>query len=295
VTVATEEVGLRRFEHRRAIERCRRNPLLFVGGLIGLALVLVALLSPLIVPYPSDGGSATHPFDSLLGPSLKHWFGTDVVGRDIFSRVLLGARVSLRMAGEVLIFALGVGGAIGILAGYAGGAVDAILMRVTDVFLAFPPLLLALAFASVLHPSINNAALAIGLSWWPWYCRLARAQAASVSARPFIESSRAVGLSPVRIVIRHVVPNSLTPLVVQLSLDIGGVILTAAALSFLGLGAQDPTPDWGLMVSQGEAYFTTQWWVVTFPGAAIVLAALAFNLMGDGVRDVLDPRRVVQR
>jgi peptide/nickel transport system permease protein len=184
---------------------------------------------------------------------------------------------------------------LGIAAGYFGGIVDNVLMRITDVFLAFPALLLALALASVLSPSVKNATLAIAVTWWPWYARLARGQAASVAGRPYIESCRALAISPWRTLFRHVLPNSVTPVIVQASLDVGGVILTAAALSFLGLGAQDPTPEWGLMVSQGQPYFTTQWWLVTFPGAAILLAALAFNLVGDGLRDRLDPRRVIGR
>jgi peptide/nickel transport system permease protein len=168
-------------------------------------------------------------------------------------------------------------------------------MRITDVFLALPALLLALAFATVLKPSIGNTTLAIALTWWPWYTRLIRGQAASVAGRQYVEAARALGVSHRRILLRHVLPNSITPLIVQVSLDVSAVILTASALSFLGLGAQDPTPDWGLMVSQGQSYFTTQWWLVTFPGAAILLTAVAFNLLGDGLRDVLDPRRVPSR
>ena len=162
-------------------------------------------------------------------------------------------------------------------------------MRITDIFLAFPPLLLALAFATVLPPSLTSLTIAIAITWWPWYTRLVRGQAASVAGRPYVEACRALGIPSWRILLRHVLPNSVTPLIVQVSLDVGGVILTASALSFLGLGAQDPTPDWGLMVAEGQNYFTTQWWLVTFPGLAILLTALAFNLLGDGLRDVLDP------
>jgi peptide/nickel transport system permease protein len=239
----------------------RGNGLLWLGAAIVGALVVIAVFAPVIAPYPADAGSATHPLESFLAPSSEHWFGTDAVGRDVFSR----------------------------------GIVDNVLMRITDVFLAFPALLLALALASVLSPSVKNATLAIAVTWWPWYARLARGQAASVAGRPYIESCRALAISPWRTLFRHVLPNSVTPVIVQASLDVGGVILTAAALSFLGLGAQDPTPEWGLMVSQGQPYFTTQWWLVTFPGAAILLAALAFNLVGDGLRDRLDPRRVIGR
>ena len=195
----------------------------------------------------------------------------------------------------VLLFSCLVGIPLGIVAGYFGGVIDDVLMRITDVFLAFPALLLALAFAAVLTPSIGNTTLAIALTWWPWYTRLIRGQAASVAGRQYIEAARALGVSHRRILLRHILPNSITPLIVQVSLDVSAVILTASALSFLGLGAQDPTPDWGLMVSQGQSYFTTQWWLVTFPGAAILLTAVAFNLLGDGLRDVLDPRRVPTR
>jgi peptide/nickel transport system permease protein len=201
----------------------------------------------------------------------------------------------LRIAALVLLSSVVVGVPLGLAAGFFGGWVDAVIMRVTDIFLAFPALLLSLALAAVLTPSVGNATIAIAITWWPWYARLARGQAASVAGRPFIEACRALGVPPLRMLLRHVLPNSLTPVIVQASLDVGGIILTAAALSFLGLGAQDPTPEWGLMVSQGESYFTTQWWLVTFPGAAILLAALAFNLVGDGLREVLDPRRIQRR
>jgi peptide/nickel transport system permease protein len=273
----------------------RGNPLLVAGLVLAGALVALALLAPLIAPHPADAGSATHPLESFLPPSRHHLFGTDEVGRDLFSRVLYGARISLTIAAVVIAFSCVVGIPLGIVAGYFGGIVDNVLMRVTDIFLAFPALLLALALASVLTPSVSNATLAIAVTWWPWYARLARGQAVSIARRPYIESCRALGLAPARILFRHVLPNSVTPVIVQAPLDVGGVILTAAALSFLGLGAQDPTPEWGLLVSEGEAYFTTQWWLVTFPGAAILIAALAFNLVGDGLRDRLDPRRVTRR
>jgi peptide/nickel transport system permease protein len=273
----------------------RRNPLLLTGAAIAVVLILIALLAPVLAPHPADAGTATNPAASLLAPSWAHLFGTDQVGRDLFSRVLYGARISLRIAALVLLSSVLIGVPLGLAAGFFGGWVDAVIMRVTDVFLAFPALLLSLALAAVLTPSVGNATLAIAITWWPWYARLARGQAASVAGRPFIEGCRALGVPPMRTLVRHVLPNSLTPVIVQASLDVGGVILTAAALSFLGLGAQDPTPEWGLMVSQGQSYFTTQWWLVTFPGAAILIAALAFNLVGDGLREVLDPRRIQRR
>ncbi|HEV3402853.1 MAG TPA: ABC transporter permease [Gaiellaceae bacterium] len=292
----TEVAALPLVARRRAlVQALRHNPLLLFGAVIALALLLVVALAPVIAPYPADAGTATNPVASLLPPSWHHLFGTDAVGRDLFSRVVYGARISLRIAGLVLASSILIGVPLGLAAGYFGGWVDSVIMRITDVFLAFPALLLSLALAAVLTPSVGNATIAIAATWWPWYARLARGQAASVAGRPFMEGARALGVPPLRALLRHVLPNSITPVIVQASLDVGGIILTAAALSFLGLGAQDPTPEWGLMVSQGQSYFTTQWWLVTFPGAAILVAALAFNLLGDRLREVLDPRRIERR
>ncbi len=269
----------------------RANPLLVVGAVAAACIVVVALLAPLLAPFPGDAGTATHPFAVLHPPSAQHWFGTDNVGRDVLSRVLYGARISPLIALIVLLIAGAIGIPLGLAAGYFGGWIDEVIMRVTDIFLAFPPLLLALAFAAVLPATLTTVIVAIAISWWPWYVRLIRGQAASVTGRPYIEACRALGIPRRRIILRHILPNSITPLIVQMSLDVGGVILTASALSFLGLGPQDPIPDWGLMVSEGQAYFTTAWWAVTFPGIAILLTAFAFNLLGDGLRDLLDPKR----
>ena len=269
----------------------RANPPLVVGAVASVCIVVVALLAPLLAPFPADAGTATNPFAVLHPPSAQHWFGTDNVGRDLLSRVLYGARISPLIAFIVLLIAGAIGIPLGLAAGYFGGWLDEVIMRVTDIFLAFPPLLLALAFAAVLPATLTTVIIAIAISWWPWYVRLIRGQAASVAGRPYIEACRALGIPRRRIILRHILPNSITPLIVQMSLDVGGVILTASALSFLGLGPQDPIPDWGLMVSEGQAYFPTAWWVVTFPGIAILLTAFAFNLLGDGLRDLLDPKR----
>jgi peptide/nickel transport system permease protein len=269
----------------------RANPLIVIGGSLCALIVLAAIFAPLLAPFPGDAGTATHPFQVLEPPSARHWFGTDQVGRDILSRVVYGARVSPVVAVFVLLIACAVGIPLGVAAGYFGGWLDEAIMRVTDIFLAFPPLLLALALASVLPASLTSETIAIAATWWPWYVRLIRGQAASVAGRPYTDSARALGISRLRIIFRHVLPNAITPLIVQVSADVGGVILTASALSFLGLGPQDPTPDWGLMVSEGQAYFTTNWWLVTFPGLAILLTAFAFNVLGDGLRDLLDPKR----
>ena len=270
----------------------RRNKLLAIGGALALLIVVIGLLAPVLVRYPPDAAEQTK---TLLAPSRAHWFGTDQLGRDVFSRVVAGARVSPVIALLVLLIACVVGIPLGIAAGYFGGVIDDVIMRITDVFLAFPALLLALAIAAVLPPSLGSVTFAVAVTWWPWYTRLIRGQAASVAGRPYVEGARAAGVSHTRILFRHVLPNSVTPLIVQVSLDVSAVILTVSALSFLGLGAQDPTPEWGLMVNQGQQYFQTQWWMVTFPGIAILLTAVAFNLLGDGLRDVLDPRRVPTR
>jgi peptide/nickel transport system permease protein len=275
--------------------RLAASPLLTFGAAVSVLIVAVAVLAPLIAPFPGDASAATHPFAVLHAPSAHHWFGTDQVGRDILSRVIYGARVSPLIAIAVIAIACAVGIPLGIAAGYFGGWLDDVIMRITDIFLAFPALLLALALASVLPASLTSLTIAIAATWWPWYARLIRGQAASVAGRPFVESCRALGLSRRRIIFRHILPNAVTPLIVQISLDVGGVILTASALSFLGLGAQDPTPDWGLMVAEGQSYFTSDWWVVTFPGLAILITAFAFNLLGDGLRDLLDPRRTFLR
>ena len=273
----------------------RRNPTLVAGGIVLGLIVLVAILAPWIAPYPNDAGNATHPFQVLAPPSSSHPFGTDLVGRDLLSRVMFGARISLRLVVEVLVIAGLIGIPLGLVAGYFGGRIDQVIMRITDVFLAFPALLLSLAIAFVLTPSVQNMTIAIAVTWWPWYTRLVRGEAASVTTRPYIESCRVLGVAPWRVLLRHVLPNSMTPVLVQMSLDAGGILLTAASISFLGLGAQDPTPEWGLMVSQGAQYFSTQWWFVTFAGVSILLTAMAFNMIGDGVRELLDPKRVISR
>ncbi|TQS24717.1 ABC transporter permease [Microbispora sp. KK1-11] len=276
-----------------ALTTFRRTPLRRLAGVDRLAVagavllgvvVLAALLAPWIAPYPEDGGSATHPLEALLPPSGAHWFGTDQVGRDVLSRVLFGARTSLLIAVAVLAVSGVAGVVLGVVAGYAGGWARDVIMRVTDVFLAFPALLLSLALAVVLQPSVTTVIVAIAVTWWPWYARLTASVATSVATRGFVDSARCLGVPAPLIVLRHVLPNSLTPVLVQLSLDGGGVILTAAALSYLGLGAHEPTSEWGLMVQQGQSLFTTDWWVVTFPGLAILVTAFSFNVLGEGLR-----------
>jgi peptide/nickel transport system permease protein len=288
--VVTGDEVARRSRAARAGAFARANPLLALGGFMVLVVAVVAVFAPLIAPHPGDAGTATNPLEIFRHPSWSHPFGTDQVGRDVFSRVVYGARISPVIAVAVVAISALIGVTLGLIAGFAGGIVDEVLMRVTDVFLAVPALLLALALAAVLHPSTEGTIIAITVSWWPWYARLARGEAASVSRRRYVETGRVLGLSRRRLLLYHVLPNATTPVLVQASLDFGGVLLTAASLSFLGLGPQDPTPEWGLMISEGRDYFQTQWWLVTFPGLAILFTALAFNLLGDGLRDRFDPR-----
>ncbi|MGD8485081.1 MAG: ABC transporter permease [Chloroflexota bacterium] len=278
-----------------ALRYVRRHPGLVVSMGIVVLVVGAALLAPLIAPFPEDAGTATNMLATLLPPGGEHPLGTDQVGRDVFSRVLFGTWWSVGASLLVIAASLAVGVPIGLLSGSVGGWLDAVLMRVVDIFLAFPSLLLALAIGSALGPSLEHAAAAIVVAWWPWYARLMRGEAASIRRRAFIESGRLLGISHLRLATRHILPNAAGPVIVQASLDLGGVILTLAGLSFLGLGARDPTPEWGLMVEQGRTFFSTHPWVALAPGAAIMLAALAFTLLGEGLRERLDPKGATRR
>lgn len=266
-----------------------RNRLTATGLSVVTLLILVALFSPWIVPYPRDTVE-THIKDRFQSPRSQHLFGTDELGRDVFSRVLYGSRISLKVGVIAIGLALAIGVPLGVVAGYCGGMLDEAIMRITDVFLSFPPLLLAMAISTLLGPNLTNAMIAIAIAWWPWYTRLLRSEAISVRERDFVQAARAMGASQAKIVFKHVLPNCLTPIIIQASMDFGSIVLTSAALSFLGLGAQPPTPEWGLMVSTGRTYFLTNWWIVTFPGLAIFIAVLSFNLVGDGLREILDPK-----
>jgi peptide/nickel transport system permease protein len=263
------------------------NPL----NLVALALIAIlaacALLAPLLAPYdPLAQDLAVR----LKPPSPEHWLGTDSLGRDIASRILYGARISL-VIGVVVVGSAGVFGTfVGLVAGYAGGLVDEALMRLTEVFLAFPALILAMAIAGALGPSLTNAIIAIAAVTWAVYARLTRGQILSLRRREFVEAARAMGASRMRIILRHLLPNTLAPLMVQASFDMGSSIIAAAGLSFIGFGAQPPTPEWGVMISEGRNFINTQPWLSLFPGLAILLAVGSFNLLGDGLRDAFDPR-----
>ena len=267
-----------------------RNKLSLIALIILVLLVLAALFAPYIIPYPEDLVDATHIEIKLQPPSSEHLMGTDELGRDVFSRVVYGARVSLSAALSAVGLSLLIGIPLGAIAGSFGGWVDNVIMRITDVFLSFPPLLLAIAMVAVMGSSLNNAVLAISLSWWPWYTRLIRGQAISVKERKFVQAAETIGTSRMKIIFKHIIPNCISPVIVQASMDIGGVILTVASLSFLGLGAQLPTPEWGLMISTGRRFFPDSWWYCIFPGLAIFISVLCFNLLGDAIREILDPK-----
>ncbi len=266
----------------------RRNNLAMAGLIVAVFLIVVSLLAPVLATY--DPG-AQDLGNRLARPSAAHWFGTDELGRDVYSRLLYGGRITLGMVVAVVILVAPVGLAVGCIAGYAGGIWDRLLMRVTDIFLAFPRLILALAFVAALRPGVTSAVAAIALTAWPPYARLARAETLSLRGADFIAAVRLTGASGGRIVLRHVAPLCLPSLVVRVTLDMSSIILTAAGLGFLGMGAQPPSPEWGAMIASARRFILEQWWVPTIPGIAIFLASLAFNLLGDGLRDVLDPKQ----
>jgi peptide/nickel transport system permease protein len=258
--------------------------------------VLVAVFAPWLAPYPAEGAGVPNPPNKFLPPSFAHPFGTDYLGRDVLSRVILGSRISLVVAVAVIALAIIIGTPLGAIAGYFGGRVDDVIMRVTDVFLSFPSLLLAIILLATLGPGLTNAMISLSLTWWPWYTRIMRAQTVSLRERTYVEASKVIGVSDFWILVRHILPNAITPILVQGTMDMSSAILAEAALSFIGLGAQAPSPEWGLMVSTGRIYMLNYWWFPTFPGLAIFAIAVAFNLFGDGLREILDPktRRLVE-
>lgn len=266
----------------------RRNHLAMAGLVTVVVLIIASLAAPLITPY---NPSAQNLADRLAAPSWAHWFGTDELGRDLYTRVIYGGRITLGMVVAVAALVTPVGLIVGSVAGYAGGMLDRVLMRLTDVFLAFPRLILALAFVAALKPGISSAVFAIALTSWPAYARLARADTLTIRNSDFIAAVRLTGAHPARIVLRHIIPLCISSVIVRVTLDMSGIILTAAGLGFLGMGAQPPTPEWGTMIASTRGYILQQWWVPTIPGLFILIASLAFNLLGDGMRDVLDPKQ----
>ncbi|MEM5339275.1 nickel transporter permease [Paraburkholderia azotifigens] len=274
-----------------AYRRWRRfagNPLSVFGLSILVLLVIVAIIGPWIAPHDPLRQVLS---DRLLPPgSASHWLGTDQLGRDILSRIIYGSRLTLSIAILVVVVVVPIGLLIGTAAGFFGGWVDNVLMRVTDIALAFPKIVLALAFAAALGPGVINAVIAISITAWPAYARLARAETLRLVQADFIHVARLQGASSLRILMRYIVPLCSSSVIVRATLDMAGVILTVAGLGFLGLGAQPPSPEWGFMVASGRNVLLDSWWVATIPGIAILLVSLAFNLLGDGLRDVFDPR-----
>jgi peptide/nickel transport system permease protein len=267
--------------------RLIRNP----SGLVGMTIIGVLVIVAVIGPYLVNvNPNEPHLAMRLNPPSKEHPFGTDQLGRDVFARVVYGARISVQVGALVLFVAVTIGVALGALAGYYGGWIDECIMRVTDIFLSFPSTVLAMAVSAVLGRGIYNAMLAVGLVWWPWYARLIRGQILSLKQADFVKAAESLGFTKFRILWHHVLPNTIGTIIVQASLDVGYAILTTAGLSFIGLGAQPPQAEWGAMVAEGRQYLTTSWWVPMLPGLAIFLTVMGVNLFGDALRDAMDPR-----
>src|SRR3990172_8261096 len=272
---------------RQVLWRLRRSKSALVGSIILGALVLAAFAAPLLTPYEP---LAIEPVDRLQPPNARHWLGTDVLGRDLFTRILFGSRVSLQTGLISVTIALLIGVPMGLLAGFYGGFTDRSLMRVVDLMLTFPGILLALVLIAILGPDLFNAMLAVGVSASPAFARVVRATVLSSREQTYVEAARAVGCSNMRIMLRHILPNTMAPIIVLGTLGVAGSIIAAAALSYLGLGARPPEPEWGALLSEGRNYLRVAWWMTTFPGLAIMTAVLSINLLGDGLRDAFDPR-----
>ena len=275
---------------RRGLRRFRSNALSMVGISILAVILLIAILAPSIVPFPEDAAGTMRALDRLKPPGAPYWFGTDNVGRDIFSRLLMGTGLALQVGAVSIVLASVIGVTIGATAGYAGGWVDDLLMRITDIFLTVPALVLAIAVTAALGKGMVNVMIGIALVWWPGFARLTRSLVLGLREELFVEAARSIGVGHRRILFSHILPNTLSPIIVKMSTDFGFAVLTAAALGFIGLGAQPPTPEWGAMINDGRDYFPDKWWVSTFPGMAIFFMVFSWNLLGDGVRDLLDPR-----
>ncbi len=274
----------------RGIYRFRSNKLSMLGLAMLIFILLVAIFAPVIAPYPEDAAGKTRVAARLQAPSEDFAFGTDKIGRDIFSRVVMGTGLALQVGTVIILLATTIGVTIGAISGYAGGWLDDLLMRITDIFLTVPALVLAIAISAALGKGIINAMIGISLVWWPGFARLTRSLVLSLREEPFVEAAYGIGAGHLRIIFRHILPNAVSPIIIKMTTDFGFAVLTAAALGFIGLGAQPPTPEWGAMINDGRRYFPDEWWIATFPGLAIWLMVFSWNLIGDGLRDVLDPR-----
>jgi peptide/nickel transport system permease protein len=277
----------KRYDVKRKWYRFSRSPLSLVGLVVVVAAIFLALTAPFITPYPGEAGLQTNLKDRFLPPSLKYPFGTDQLGRDVFTRTIFGFQYSLMMGGVVLLLVVPPGVVLGLIAGYYRGSwIDTVVMRISDVFIAVPPLILALSIASVLTPSAFNAMMAVSLMWWPWYTRLTYNAASALRNEYFVQASEVMGENSFRIMFNEILPNCLGSILTKITLDVGWVILLGSALSFVGLGAQPPTPDLGTMVAGGSIFLPGQWWISMFPAISIVAIILGFNLLGDGIRDI---------
>jgi peptide/nickel transport system permease protein len=290
-------IGQWRDEHAARIEELRRagyrflsNKLSLVGLCFILLLIAVALTGRWWVPFPEDATGAIHAADRFKSPSLEHPFGTDELGRDVFSRVVLGTQYALLAGVIILAVAISIGVTVGSIAGYFGGWVGEVLMRLTDMMLAVPGIFLALSITAALGPGILHAMIALSITWWPGYARLVQGQVQAARERDYVEAARSLGAKPKRVIFSHIVPNIFSSVIVKASMDFGFAILSMAALGFIGVGAKPPTPEWGAMISTGREYLPDFWWYSTFPGLAMFVAVFGFNMLGDGLRDVFDPK-----
>jgi len=292
IEIAPAQTATVQQEHNlgRIVYRFRQTPLSLVGLAMVVFIVLVGIFGPFFVPFPEDTTGNTRMEARLSEPDDTYFWGTDEVGRDVFSRTVVATRTSLLIAVIVLVIAIAIGVPLGAMSGFMGGYVDEAIMRITDIFLTVPALVLAMAMATALGSGMVNAMIAISLVWWPGFARLTRGQVLALREQDFIESARAVGASSPRIIFRHVLPNVLSPVLIKASTDMGFAILVAAGLGFIGVGVQPPRPEWGVMISEGRNMLREAWWISVFPGAAMFITVLGFNLLGDGLRDIFDPR-----
>lgn len=275
---------------RRALFRFRQSNLSVIGAVIVLATIVLAIFGPWLAPYPGHVSGGVETAMRFQPPSWAYPFGTNELGQDVLSLVLAGAQVSVLAGLAVVVIGTLVGTVVGAIAGYAGGWTDEILMRICDLKLTIPGLILAMAVAAALGPGIVNMVIAISLTWWPGYARLVRGEVLAKKEESFVTSARAIGATPARILTRHILPNIVSPVVVKMSLDMGFAILTVASLGFVGIGVRPPTPEWGTLLAVSRSYMPDFWWTAVFPGIAIFITVFGFNLLGDGLRDVLDPR-----
>lgn len=274
-------------EFKYSVKLFSKSPFTIIGMIIVLIFIFMMIFAPYIAPYEAEAWN----WDQMkLPPSMQHLMGTDQNGGDIFSRIVWGSRLSLPVGFTVVILAVIIGSSIGAISGYYGGIVDEFVMRITDVFLSFPYLVLAMVFCAAMGSSLEHMMLAMTITWWPTYARLVRGQALLIRENKYIEAAKALGADDKRIIFRHLLPNAISPIIVQATMDVGNAILVAASLSFIGFGARPGQAEWGMMVSDGSKYMMNQWWMATFPGLTILLVALGFNLFGDGLRDILDPK-----